>query len=107
MSDAIPSELASALTSDAEGTRWETDSESMMYEDESEKDEEEILFKGLAMHSFNAQGYGLEYLSLTAGERVFILEHPEGVDSQGWEYGLCPDGWRKGWFPPLYVAISL
>ena len=72
-----------------------------------ESDDDEILYTGRAMWKFDARAYGPEYMSLTAGERVFFLKSPEGVDAEGWMYGLCPDGWRKGWFPPLYVAVWL
>ena len=100
-------ETDSCLSSTGSRTGIGCESPSTFANEASESDDDEILYTGRAMWKFDARAYGPEYMSLTAGERVFFLKPPEGVDAEGWEYGLCPDGWRKGWFPPLYVTVWL
>ena len=66
------SETDSCLSSTGSRTCIGCESPSTFANEASESDDDEILYAGRAMWKFDARAYGPEYMSLTAGERVFF-----------------------------------
>merc|ERR1719387_401183 len=60
---------------------------------------------GVAIFDFDSTAHGSEYLSLTRGESVILLQCRE--EDSGWAFGRRSADGREGWFPPQYwTAMS-
>ena len=54
------------------------------------------------MDDFKASGYGIEYVSLTQGERVLIA--CDVAENQGYSFGRTETE-EEGWFPTTFVEM--
>ena len=59
----------------------------------------------VVIESFDGGDYGEGYLDLHFGDRLHLLRFPEGVDPEGWCYGMRLNDTVSGWFPPTFVRV--